>query len=184
MAWRVWFVRVTAPGQAAAGARVVRGSAEVMLERRERASLPGTPDRTPHPPGRHRMTDWVAIINPAAGHGDCGKSAPEYLQRLRERGLRVEECFTTGPGDAAGDRPPGRGRQAAGTSSAVGGDGTANEAVNGIVSSGLVLRGYPRDAAPRHRQLLPGRLRAPGARLRRAEDRGGLGRPVRPVTVP
>ena len=82
------------------------------------------------------MNTWTAIVNPAANHGKCAKTAPEYLQRLRENGLSITEHYTTAPGDArriacevvtSGER----------FIMAVGGDGTVNEIVNGFVDAGL-----------------------------------------------
>jgi len=74
---------------------------------------------------------FLAIINPHAGNGRCGKRAPQELAALSERGLRIEQVHTRGPGDAT--------RLAAEASArgqrhfiAVGGDGTAYEVLNGL----------------------------------------------------
>ncbi len=83
------------------------------------------------------MKPYLAIINPAAGGGRCGKLAAETLQRLRTHGLTIEVVETRQPGDAtriARERcAQGFRRFLAG-----GGDGTSYEIVNGL---------FPRDAA-------------------------------------
>ena len=74
----------------------------------------------------------VLVVNPRAGRGEVGREMPELERRIRAGRLdyRIEE--TRGPGDAtrlarealdAGDR----------FIVAVGGDGTINEVVNGMV---------------------------------------------------
>ena len=77
------------------------------------------------------MKRWMAIINPAAGHGRCGKLAEHYLDILRDRGLSIDSRCTGAPGDAVEMT---REALAAGENCliALGGDGTANEVVNGI----------------------------------------------------
>lgn len=70
-------------------------------------------------------------MNPAAGNGRCGKSAPAALARLRAAGVRLEAVETRFPGQASELV-----RQAASSGFrrflAVGGDGTSYEIVNGI----------------------------------------------------
>ena len=73
----------------------------------------------------------LAIVNPAAGGGRCGRLAKAALARLREAGVAVETAETSGPGDATGlaRAAYGRGQR---QFLAVGGDGTAYEIVNGL----------------------------------------------------
>jgi diacylglycerol kinase (ATP) len=77
------------------------------------------------------MTEWVAITNPAAGHGRCGKRAGAFIDRLRIAGVEVREEWTTRPGHATNIA---RDAIQAGCLHfiAIGGDGTTNEVVNGI----------------------------------------------------
>jgi len=83
------------------------------------------------------MKPYLAIINPAAGGGRCGKLAARTLKRLRTYGLTVEVVETHEPGDATRIA---RERYAQGFRHflAGGGDGTSYEIVNGL---------FPRDAA-------------------------------------
>ena len=78
----------------------------------------------------------VAIVNPAAGGGQCGRQAKAELDRLRSGGLSVEACFTTGAGDATDIA---RKAYAKGVRDfiAVGGDGTAFEVLNGLFPQAL-----------------------------------------------
>ncbi|MGH9728464.1 MAG: diacylglycerol/lipid kinase family protein [Candidatus Acidiferrales bacterium] len=77
------------------------------------------------------QTRFVAIVNPAAGGGRCGKSAPAALERLRARGIQIEVAETRAAGDAT---ELVRQAQKLGHRNflAVGGDGTSYEIVNGI----------------------------------------------------
>ncbi|HSC77137.1 MAG TPA: YegS/Rv2252/BmrU family lipid kinase [Candidatus Acidoferrales bacterium] len=78
------------------------------------------------------MSDaYLAIINPAAGGGRCGKLAPAALDRLRDAGMKIEAVEVQRPGQGSelareGER---RGFQ---KFLAVGGDGTTYEIVNGL----------------------------------------------------
>jgi diacylglycerol kinase (ATP) len=81
------------------------------------------------------MKPYLAIVNPAAGGGRCGKLAQPVLDGLREEGIPLDIVSTQGPGEAmrlarAGDA---KGYQ---RFIAVGGDGTSYEVVNGL---------FPRD---------------------------------------
>ncbi|MFI5307585.1 MAG: diacylglycerol/lipid kinase family protein [Polyangiales bacterium] len=78
----------------------------------------------------------LAIVNPAAGGGHCGKLAPAALARLQEAGLTVEQVHTAAPGDAT---RLAREAYARGVRHfvAVGGDGTAYEIVNGLLPEAL-----------------------------------------------
>jgi len=82
------------------------------------------------------MKPYLAIVNPAAGGGRCGKLAAKTLQRLRSQGLSVEVVETRQPGDATRiareSYTQGFRRFLAG-----GGDGTSYEIVNGL---------FPRDS--------------------------------------
>jgi YegS/Rv2252/BmrU family lipid kinase len=81
------------------------------------------------------MKSHLAIINPAAGGGRCGKLAAGTLERLRSHGLSIEVVETRQPGDATRIA---RERHAQGFRRflAGGGDGTSYEIVNGL---------FPRD---------------------------------------
>ena len=74
---------------------------------------------------------FLAVINPAAGGGRCGKRFPAALERLREAGVQVDTAETSGPGQATDivrkAWAVGRRRFIA-----VGGDGTGYEVVNGL----------------------------------------------------
>ena len=80
--------------------------------------------------------DYLAIVNPAAGGGRCGRRAPAALDRLRQAGLTVETRETTAPRDATRIV-----REAYGEGYrrfiAAGGDGTCFEVLNGIAPAGL-----------------------------------------------
>ncbi len=73
------------------------------------------------------------IVNPAAGGGNVGRCWPKVHDFLREQGLEVNFVLTEGVGHATD-----LSRQALAegekTIVAVGGDGTINEVVNGLVS--------------------------------------------------
>jgi diacylglycerol kinase (ATP) len=77
-----------------------------------------------------------AIVNPAAGKGR-GMQATAFLRdKLRDRGVTLEILVTKRAGDATDIS---RGLPDRSTVVAVGGDGTANEVVNGIVGSNKIL---------------------------------------------
>lgn len=73
----------------------------------------------------------LAIVNPAAGGGRCGRGVDRLLARLAPS-VDLEKAETTGPGDAT---EMAREAYRAGTRTflAVGGDGTAFEVVNGLM---------------------------------------------------
>ncbi|MGH9685148.1 MAG: diacylglycerol/lipid kinase family protein [Candidatus Acidiferrales bacterium] len=77
------------------------------------------------------MERFLAIVNPAAGGGRCGKLAEEALGRVRQTGIELEAVRTCTPGEAAAIA---RNAYLNGIRNfiAVGGDGTAYEIVNGI----------------------------------------------------
>lgn len=74
---------------------------------------------------------FLAIVNPAAGGGRCGKLAPAALDRVRRAGIELEVVQTTKPGEATALA---RDAYAKGHRNflAAGGDGTAFEIVNGL----------------------------------------------------
>jgi diacylglycerol kinase (ATP) len=74
---------------------------------------------------------FLAIVNPAAGGGRCGRLAKAALEKLRATGLEVDVAETSGPGEAT---RLARAAYARGQRNflAVGGDGTAYEIVNGL----------------------------------------------------
>jgi diacylglycerol kinase (ATP) len=74
---------------------------------------------------------FLAIVNPAAGGGRCGKLAKPALEKLRAAGLQLEVAHTSKPGEAT---TLARDAYAAGQRNflAVGGDGTAHEILNGL----------------------------------------------------
>ncbi len=78
------------------------------------------------------MGEIVAVVNRTAGKGKCGRLWPQIAAYLEELGLRFQVEFTQGAGDAIQ-----LARQAADSGAstvlAVGGDGTLNEVVNGLV---------------------------------------------------
>ena len=78
----------------------------------------------------------IAIVNPTAGGGQCGRRAEVELQRLRDGGLQVESRRTSSPGDAT---ILAREAYAEGIRNfiAVGGDGTAFEVLNGVFPDAL-----------------------------------------------
>lgn len=75
--------------------------------------------------------EYVAVVNPAAGGGVCGKRAPAAIDRLRQAGLSVEVLETRRAGEAT---ELARAAFARGKRHfiAVGGDGTSFEVVNGV----------------------------------------------------
>ena len=90
----------------------------------------------------------VLIANPHAGRGGVARAAEiaHFCDRLRARGVKVEAISTTGPNDAA--------RLAArvaseGTRDVIvsGGDGTINEALQGLVGTDARLAVWPRGTA-------------------------------------
>jgi len=74
---------------------------------------------------------FLAIMNPAAGGGRCGKKAPEALAKLRDAGIEIEVMETHAPGDGVtyARRAWEDGHR---NFIAVGGDGTGYEVVNGL----------------------------------------------------
>lgn len=77
---------------------------------------------------------FLAVVNPAAGGGACGRHAVATIDRLRQSGLQVDVFETRTAGDA---RARAREELAAGRLDfiAVGGDGTSFEIVNGLLDN-------------------------------------------------
>lgn len=76
-------------------------------------------------------TPFLAIVNPAAGGGRCGKRAAAAVDALRREGLSMDMVLTEGPGHGVelARRAYAEGRR---HFVAVGGDGTTYEIVNGV----------------------------------------------------
>jgi YegS/Rv2252/BmrU family lipid kinase len=74
---------------------------------------------------------FLAIVNPAAGGGKCGRLAAAALERVRQLGIELEVRETTKAGKATEFA---REAYAAGSRNflAVGGDGTSYEIINGL----------------------------------------------------
>jgi len=74
---------------------------------------------------------FLAVVNPAAGGGRCGRLAGAAIQKLRSAGIEIEVAETSAVGDAT---QLVRAAYALGQRQfiAVGGDGTAFEIVNGL----------------------------------------------------
>jgi diacylglycerol kinase (ATP) len=74
---------------------------------------------------------FLAIVNPAAGGGKCGRLAAAALERVRQLGIELEVRETTKAGQATEFA---REAYAAGSRNflAVGGDGTSYEIINGL----------------------------------------------------
>jgi diacylglycerol kinase (ATP) len=78
-------------------------------------------------------TKIVFIVNPRAAAGSAGRSWPRIEALARDRLGSFEAFFTTGPGDATRLTRQALG-QGAETIVCVGGDGTLNEVVNGLMN--------------------------------------------------
>jgi len=74
---------------------------------------------------------FFAIVNPAAGGGRCGKSAPAALEQLRASGIQIDVAETRAAGEAI-ELVREAQKQGHRNFLAVGGDGTGYEIVNGI----------------------------------------------------
>lgn len=72
------------------------------------------------------------IINPAAGSGRAGRRWPVLEAEIARHGYDIRPSFTSGPGDATRIARQ-LARDGARTIVCVGGDGTANEIVNGLI---------------------------------------------------
>lgn len=81
----------------------------------------------------HSTTILQAIVNPAAGNGRAGKRWPGFADQITKAGYEIEGHLTSGPGDATAIARR-LAETGASTIICVGGDGTMNEIVNGLVS--------------------------------------------------
>lgn len=81
-------------------------------------------------------TRTLAIVNPTAGHGRTKALWPEVERALRAHGLDFEAELTTAPGDATALAASAV-RAGIDLVVAVGGDGTVNEVVNGLLADGV-----------------------------------------------
>ena len=78
------------------------------------------------------MSDaYLAVVNPAAGGGRCGKLAPGALEELRTAGFKLEVAQLQRPGHGSELAREGE-RRGFRKFLAVGGDGTAFEVLNGL----------------------------------------------------
>ena len=125
---------------------------------------------------------FLIIANPIAGGGRGGKVAAALLRQLEARGLEAEPYLTSKAGDAR-SRAGTAGREGWDGVISVGGDGTANEVVNGLrdldlpiavmaVGTGNVLAralGLPRNPAGLARVIDAGHTMS--AAVGRANDR-------------
>jgi YegS/Rv2252/BmrU family lipid kinase len=77
----------------------------------------------------------VFLVNPASSNGSTGKRWPELAHRATQLGLHGETLFSERPGHLI-ELTEGAARDGAALVVAVGGDGTLNEVVNGLMRSG------------------------------------------------
>ena len=78
------------------------------------------------------------IVNPASGSGRARKRWPGISTELLDRGLKHQVTFTTGPNDATHIARK-LAMAGAETIVAVGGDGTVNEILNGMIVDGKLV---------------------------------------------
>jgi diacylglycerol kinase family enzyme len=81
------------------------------------------------------LTETIFLVNPASANGSTGRAWPEIAHRAAAAGLEGESLFSDGPGGIAhvAERAAGMGARRV---VVVGGDGTVNEAANGLLSVG------------------------------------------------
>ena len=77
----------------------------------------------------------VFLVNPASANGSTGRAWPEIAHRAAAAGLKGEALFSEGPGGVVriAERAAGMGAKRV---VVVGGDGTVNEAANGLLAVG------------------------------------------------
>ena len=85
--------------------------------------------------GSNHERETLAIVNPRAGAGRCGRRAGAVLSRIREGRPALQVTETTGPGHAA-ELAAAAARQGTVDFLVAGGDGTVFEVVNGLFGSG------------------------------------------------
>lgn len=80
------------------------------------------------------MSEFLVIVNPAAGRGRAKRQWPDIARRLTSSGIQFEEVLTRSAGEAAAIAE----RAVASHSCVVaaGGDGTVHEVVNGLMRAG------------------------------------------------
>jgi diacylglycerol kinase (ATP) len=79
--------------------------------------------------------DVVFVVNPVSANGSTGRRWPEIERRAAGIGLRADALFSEAPGHAV-ELARRAARHGAGLIVVVGGDGTVNEAVNGLLAAG------------------------------------------------
>ncbi len=79
---------------------------------------------------------FLAIVNPAAGGGRCGRLANAALERVRTAGIDLDVALTNRAGEAT-ELARSAYQQGVRQFLAVGGDGTAFEIVNGLFPEAL-----------------------------------------------
>ena len=84
------------------------------------------------------VCETVVIVNPASGGGRCGRAWPALERRLRAAGITFIATMTKQRGDGT---TLARAALHAGATTivAVGGDGTANEVINGFFAAGWLI---------------------------------------------
>lgn len=82
------------------------------------------------------------IVNPTAAHGSVGREWPELRSYIRSRGLAFRDALTEAPGHAT-ELAQEATKAGYATVVAVGGDGTVNEVVNGLVNGATPGEGGP-----------------------------------------
>ncbi len=119
------------------------------------------------------MDNYKFIVNPVAGGGKAKKLVPVIERVFKDHGVEFDIYFTTGRGDGI-EAARKTAEQGFRVIVAVGGDGTVNEVLNGIVGTGAVLAavhggkgndfatavGMPRDIESACRSLIEGNTRA------------------------
>jgi len=78
------------------------------------------------------MASMLLVVNPTSGRGLAGRSLPEIERRLKDYGVDYHVTLTRRPWHAAELAEQGA-RQGYDSVVAVGGDGTANEVLNGLL---------------------------------------------------
>jgi len=80
------------------------------------------------------LSEFLVIVNPAAGRGRARRQWPEIAQRLAAAGIQFEEVLTSSPGEAVAIAEKAWPLHA--SVFAAGGDGTVHEVVNGLMRAG------------------------------------------------